>query len=125
MGKLGDSLLHSGLSLSPTASHSILNASFYLVYYSFWNLTPFTFPAKPVTALDSLFSIKFCFFLSPFRMISTNPSLVFRQFLLRSTSLRFSTLSGTPPIFTNLFRLAFLFALLFEFNLYFLLGALA
>ena len=47
-------LLPSGLSLSPSAYQSCLNASFYLVYFSFWNLIPFSLPARPVSALDSL-----------------------------------------------------------------------
>ena len=47
-------LLPSGLSLSPPAYQSFLNASFYPVYFSFWNLIPFSLPAKPVSALDSL-----------------------------------------------------------------------
>ena len=61
-------LLPSGLSLSPPACQSCLNASFYLVYSSFWNLIPFFLPARPVSALDGLHLIKFCTFLSPFRM---------------------------------------------------------
>ena len=65
-------LLPSGLSLSPSASQSFLNASFYAVYSSFWNLIPFFLPARPVSALDGLLWIKFCIFLSPFRMGLTN-----------------------------------------------------
>ena len=41
-------LLPSGLSLSPTAYQSFLNASFYPVYSSFWNLIPFSLPSRPV-----------------------------------------------------------------------------
>ena len=37
-------LLPSGLSLSPPAYQSCLNASFYPVYSSFWNLIPFSLP---------------------------------------------------------------------------------
>ena len=47
-------LLPSGLSLSPPASQSLLNASYYLVYSSFWNLIPFSLPSRPVSALDGL-----------------------------------------------------------------------
>ena len=34
----------------------------------FWNLMPFSFPARPVSALDGLHLIKFCTFFSPFQM---------------------------------------------------------
>ena len=44
----------SGLSLSPPAYQSCLNASFYPVYSFFWNLIPFSLPARPVFALDGL-----------------------------------------------------------------------
>ena len=37
-------LLPSGLSLSPPASQSFLNASFYLVHSSFWSLNSILFP---------------------------------------------------------------------------------
>ena len=36
------------------AYQSILNPSFYSVYSSFWNLIPFSLPARPVSALDGL-----------------------------------------------------------------------
>ena len=68
-------LFLSGLSLSLLAYHSCLTSSFYVVYSSFWNLTPFFHPAKPASALDGLPSMNFCFFLSPFRMGLTNPGL--------------------------------------------------
>ena len=54
MESLSTLLLSSGLSLSPPASQSFLNASFYPVYSSFWNLIPFSLPARPVSALDGL-----------------------------------------------------------------------
>ena len=73
MGKTLTLLLPSGLSLSPPAYQSCLNASFYPVYSFFWNLIPFFLPVRPVCALDGLHSIKFCTFLSPFRMGLTNP----------------------------------------------------
>ena len=47
-------LLPSGLSFSPPASQGCLNASFYPVYSSFWNLIPFFLPARPVSALVGL-----------------------------------------------------------------------
>ena len=47
-------LLPSGLSLLPLASQSCLNASFYLVYSSFWNLILFSLPARPVSTLPTL-----------------------------------------------------------------------
>ena len=47
-------LLPSGLSLSPPVYQSCLNASFYLVYSSYWSLIPFSFPVRPVSALDGL-----------------------------------------------------------------------
>ena len=53
------------ISLTP-ASQSFLNASFYSVYSSFWNLIPFSLPARPVSALDGLHSIKVCSFLDGF-----------------------------------------------------------
>ena len=72
MGKPLDSLLPFGLSLSPPAYQSCLNASFYPVF-SFWNLVPFSLPARSVSTLVGLHSIKFCTFLSPFWMGLTNP----------------------------------------------------
>ena len=117
-------LLPSGQSLSPPASQSILNASFYPVYSSFWNLIPFSLPARPVSALVGLHSIKFCFFLSPFRMGLTNPGRALGQSCLLLISRKLSTLSGILPFSTNLFRLASLLALLVGLNLSFLIGAL-
>ena len=117
-------LLPYRLSLSPPAYQSFLNASFYPVYSSFWNLTPFFLPARPVSALDGLHSIKFCTSLSPFRMGLTNPGRALERFSLLSISLKLLTLSGIPPFSTNSFRLACLLALLVGFNLSFLIGAL-
>ena len=54
--------------ISPSAYQSFLNASFYPVYSSFWSLIPFSLPVRPVSALDGLHLIKFCTFLSPFRV---------------------------------------------------------
>ena len=76
MGKPLDSPVRKqeSLSLSPPASQSCLNASFYPVYSSFWNLIPFSLPARPVSALDGLHLNKFCTFLRPFWMGLTNPA---------------------------------------------------
>ena len=75
-------LLPFGLSLSPPASQSFLNALFYHIYSSFWSLIPFSLPARPVSALDGLLQIKFCSFLSPFQMGLTNPDRALEQFSL-------------------------------------------
>ena len=100
-GSLSTLLLPSGRSLSPTAYQSCLNASFYPVYSSFWNLIPFSLPARPVSALVGLHLIKFCTFLSPFWMGSTNPGRALGRSSLLSISPKFSTLSGIPPFSTN------------------------
>ena len=116
-------LLPSGLSLSPPAFQSCLNASFYPVYSSFWSLIPFFLPVRPVSALNGLHQIKFCSFLSPFQMGLTNQGRALGRFCLLSISLKVSTLSGILPFTTNLFRLASLLALLVGLNLSFLIGA--
>ena len=54
MESLSTLLLPSGLSLSPPVYQDFLNASYYPVYFSFWNLIPFSVPAKPVSALVGL-----------------------------------------------------------------------
>ena len=102
-----------------------MNASFYPVYSSFWNLIPFFLPARPVSALDGLHLIKFCIFLSPYRMGLTNPGPILRRSYILLISLKLLTLSGIRPFSTNLFRLASLLALLVGLNLSFLIGALA
>ena len=86
---------------------------------SFCSLTSFLLPARLVFTLDDLLPIKFYF--SPFRVGVTNSSLPLRRFLLRSTSLKLLTLSGTSLFSTNLFRLGLLVGL----NLSFMMGALA
>ena len=78
---------------------------------------------RQVSALDGLLLIKFCTFLSPFRMGLTNPGGALGQFSL-SISLKLLTLSGIPLFSTNSFRLASLLALLVGLNLSFLTGAL-
>ena len=117
-------LLPYGLSLSPPAYKSCLNASFYLVYSSFWNLIPFSLPVRSVSVLDGLHLIKFCSFLSPFRMGLTNRGRALGRLSLLLISLKLLTMSGIPPFSTNLFRLASLLALLVGLNLSFLIGAL-
>ena len=116
--------LDSPASFRPISLTSCLNASFYPVYFSFWNLIPFSLPARPVSALDGLHLIKFCTFLSPFRMGLTNPGRALGRSCLPSISLKLLTLSGTLPFSTNSFRLASLLALLAGLNLFFLIGAL-
>ena len=81
MGKPLDSPA-SFLPISPPASQSFLNALFYLAYFSFWSLAPFSLPARLISALDGLLSIKFCTFLSPYRMGLTNPSRALGRSLL-------------------------------------------
>ena len=94
-------MLPSGLSFSPPASQSCLNALFYLVYSSFWNLIPFSLTARPVSTLDGLHLIKFCSFLSSFRMGLTSPGRAFGQSFLLLISRKLLTLSGLPPCFAR------------------------
>ena len=68
---------------------------------------------------SGLHSIKFCSFLSPFRMGLTNPGRALGRFYLLSISLKLLTLSGIPSFSTNSFRLASLLALLVGLNLSF------
>ena len=112
------------ISLTSCVSRLFLNASFYPVYSSFWNLIAFSLPARLVSALDGLHLIKFCTFLSSFRMGLTNPGRAIGQSCLLSISLKLLTLSGIPPFFTNLFWLASLLALLVGLNLSFVIGTL-
>ena len=115
MGKPLDSP-PSSLSLSPSKSQSFLN-DHSISYTPFWSHTSFSFPAGPVSTLDDPLLIKFCFFLSLFRMGLTNPSRALWRSLLLSTSRKLSTLFGTPLFSTISFRLAFLLALLIGLNL--------
>ena len=101
-----------------------MNASFYPVFSSFWNLIPFSLPVRLVSALVDLHSIKFCTFLSPFRMGLTNPGRALGRFSLLSIFLKLLTLCGILPFSTNSFQLASLLALLVGLNLSFLIGAL-
>ena len=68
--------------------------------------------------------IKFCTFLSPFRIGLTNPGRALGRSCLLSISLKLLTLFGIPPFSINSFRLASLLALLVGLNLSFLIGAL-
>ena len=54
-------------------------------------LSPFSLPARSVSAHDGLLLIEFFIFLSPFRMDLTNPSLAIGRFLLLSTIPKLST----------------------------------
>ena len=83
-----------------------MTASFYPVYSSFSNLIPFSLPTRPVSALDGLHLIKFCTFLSSFRMGLTNPGRALGRSSLLMISLKLSTVSGIPPFSTNSSRLA-------------------
>ena len=68
--------------------------------------------------------IKFCFFLSPFGMGLINPDLALERSSQLSISRKLSTLFGTQPFSTNLFRLPSLLALLVGLNLSILIAAL-
>ena len=107
------------------ASQSFLNASFYPVCSSFWNLIPFSLPATLVSALDHLHLIKFCCFLSPLQMGSTNPGRALGRFSLLLIFVKLSTLSGILPFTINSFQLTYLLALLVGLDLSFLIGMLA
>ena len=82
-------------------------------------------PARPVCTLDGLLQIKFCIFLSPFRMGLTNPDRALGRSCLLLICRKLLTLSGIPLFSTNSLRLAFLLALLVGLNFSFLIGALA
>ena len=124
-------LLPSGLSLSPPVSQSFLNASLYLAYYFFWSLISFSLPARPVSVLDDLLSIKFCSFLSPFQTGLTNPGWALEILATINYSKAFDSLSDTPLLFTNLFWVASVLALFIALlvtsllNLSLLIGVLA
>ena len=101
MEKPLDSSASFQFSLSPLGSQSFLNASFYSVCSSFWNLIPFFLPVRPVSALNGLHSIKFCSFLSPLWMGLANPGWALGRSCLLSISLKLLILSGIPPFSTN------------------------
>ena len=102
-----------------------LNASYYLIYSSFWSLIPFSLFAKPVSALGGPLQIKFCIFLNPSRIGLTNPGRALGRSSLLLISLKLLTLCGILPFSINSFRLASLLALLVGLNLSFLTSALA
>ena len=87
------------ISLLPSAYQNFMNASFYPVY-SFWNLIPYVLPARPVSALDGLRSIKFFIFLSSFRMGLTNPGRALGRSCLLLISLKLLTSSGIHKLFS-------------------------
>ena len=123
-------LLCFGLSLSLPAYQSFLNASFHPFYSFFWNLIPFSLPARPVSTLDGLHSIKFFVFLSPFRMDLTNPSQDLGRSLLlinfdSDYIINFSKAFDWdfPLSFISLFRLTFLLTLFDGLKRFFLTGA--
>ena len=62
---LSTQLFLSSLYSSLTLPQSCLSASFYPVYSFFWSVTPFSFPARQVSALVDLFLIKFFYFSQP------------------------------------------------------------
>ena len=125
MENLSTLLLPSGLYLSPPASQSLLNASFYPVYSSLWSLISFSLPTGPVSALVGLHLIKFFIFFGPSRMSLTNPSRALGPSILLLISRKLSTLSGILLFSINSFRLASLLALLVGLNFSFLMGTLA
>ena len=112
-----------GLSLSSPAYQSFMNASFYLVYSFFLESNSILFPRQAGFRPGRSTLDQILFFLSPFRMGLTNPGRALGRLCLLLISLKLSTLSGIPPFFINLFRLAFLLALLVGLNLSFLIGA--
>ena len=81
-------------------------------------------PRQAVSVLDGLHLIKFCTFLSPFRMVLTNPGRALGRSCLLSISPKLLTLSGIQPVSTNSFRLASLHALLDGLNRFFQISAL-
>ena len=95
-----------------------------LLFFQEYNFILFL-PARSVSALDGLHLIKFCIFLSPFRLGLTNPDRALGRSCLLSISPRLLTLSGISPFSIHLFWLASVLALLNELNLSFLIGALA
>ena len=117
------------------------SASFWLISFTSWvsklferiilsrllfflEFNSILFLARLVSALDGLHLIKFCIFLSPFRMGLTNPGQALKRFSLLLISQKLSTLSGISPFSTNWFRLASFLALLVGLNLSFLIGVL-
>ena len=112
------------ISLTSCVSKLFERNILYPVYSSFWNLIPFSLPTRQVSALDGLHLIKFCSFLSSFRMGLTYPGRALGRSCLLSISPKLLTLSGIPPFSTNVFRLASLLALLDRLNLSFLIGML-
>ena len=67
----------------------------------FLNLIRFSLPARLFFALDGLHSIKFCTFLSPFRIGLTNPGRALGRSCLLSIYPKLLILSGILPFSTN------------------------
>ena len=86
-------LLPCGLSLSPPAYQSFLNASHYLVFSSFRNVIQFSLPARLVSSLDVLLLIKLLSLLSPFWMDLTSLGRGLGRSCLLSISRRLLTLA--------------------------------
>ena len=110
-------------------SHLLVSKLFERIILSpllfFLKSNSFSLPARPVSAMDDLLQIKFCSFLSPFRLGLTNPGRALGRSYLLLISLKLLTLSGIPPFSTNSFRLVSLLALLVGLNLSFMIGKLA
>ena len=125
MGKL----LDSPASFRPISLTSCVSKLFERIILSrvlfFLESISSSLPARPVSAQYGLHSIKFCNFLSPFRMGLTNPDRVLERPSLLLIFQKLLTLSGVLPFSITLFRLASLLALLVGLNLSFLIGALA
>ena len=108
--------LDSSASFRPISLTSCVSKLFERIILSrllfFRNLKPSSFPARPVFAVDGLHLIKFCSFLSPFRMGLTNPGRALGRSCLLLISPKLLTLSGILLFSMNSFRLASLHALL-------------
>ena len=116
-------LLPSSLSLSPPASQSFLNASFYHVCSSLWNfnsiLSPFPAGFRPGrSTLDQIL------FLCQFISDGFNKPKPGSRTILATIDFAKAFNYDTRPFSTNLFRLISLIALFVGLNLSFLIGSL-
>ena len=91
-------------SIQPICLTSCISKLFEHIILS--RLTPFSLPARPISTLNGLLSIKISFILSPLRMGLTDKHIqVYKQagrFSLLSTSPKLSSLSGIPSFFRKL-----------------------